>query len=142
MTAYWHGVDIHIDGYIAMNFIDEYKFEFLPKTEDALNPDAPKLYFINLGGYKSPELEEYHKKLLIAAKTLPEAVSKAKQDSFYQQGRSSAADRSHVDDKEAIDDIICISDSLPGYRIALVTMTDDFIPYSEIKIGYQQISKL
>ena len=46
MISYWPGVDIHIDGYTAMNFIDEYMFEFLPKTGEAPNSDEPKLYFI------------------------------------------------------------------------------------------------
>ena len=143
MEVFWPGVDLHIDGYIALNFIDEYKFEFQPKTEiESASDGELKLYFINLGGYHSPDLEEYHKKLLIAAKTLPEAVSKAKEDSFYKEGQDKSADRSHVDDKEAIDDIICISDSLPNFRIALVKMPGDFVPYSDRRIGYLQFSKL
>jgi hypothetical protein len=143
MEVFWPGVDLHIDGYTALNFIDGYKFEFHPKTEiETASDEEPKLYFINLGGYKSPDLEEYHKKLLIVAKTLPEAVSKAKEDSFYKEGQNESADRSHVDDKEAIDDIICISDSLPNFYIALVKMPDEFVPYSDTRIGYLQYSKL
>ena len=143
MEAFWPGVDLHIDGYIALNHIDEYMLEFLPKTEAvSVSEGEPKLYFINLGGYKSPDLEEYHKKFLIVAKSLPEAVSIAKEDSFYKEGQNNSADRSHVDDKEAIDDIICISDSLPYFKIALVKKTDNFFPFSERKIGYHAFSKL
>ncbi|MGA7722666.1 MAG: DUF1543 domain-containing protein [Ignavibacteriaceae bacterium] len=143
MKAFWPGVDLHIDGYMALNYIGEFKFEFLPKTgTTSVHEEVPKLYFINLGGYKNPELEEYHKKFLIVANSLAEAVSKVKEDPFYLEGQNKSADRSHVDDKEAIDDIICISESLSNFRIELVRKTGDFFPFSETKIGYQSFSNL
>jgi hypothetical protein len=143
MKEFWPGSELHIDGYIALNHIDEYMFKFLPRTETVtLTQDEPKLYFINLGGYKSPDLEEYHKKFLIVAKSLAEAVFKAKQDTFYQEGQKKSADRSHVDDKEAIDDIICISDSIANYKIELVKNAGNTELFSETKIGYLPFEKL
>jgi len=143
MELFWPNVELHIDGYIAFNHINEYMIEFQPRIGNVpLSKDEPKLYFINLGGYKSLELEEYHKKLFIVAKSLSEAVSKAKEDQFYLEGQNDSDSRSHVDDKEAIDDIICISETLRNYKISLVKIPENFFPFSERKIGYLAFSKL
>jgi len=142
MIKFWPA-DIHIDAYMALNFIDGYRINFIPKADAVSKSEGgPKLYFINLGGYKIPEFEEFHKKFLVVAGSISEAVSAAKKDPFYTEGQDDTSARSHIDDKEAIDDIICVSKSLENYKIVLAKPSDGFSPFSETKIGYLALSKL
>lgn len=68
----------HIDSYFELQNIDGYKIEMtknLPKEES-----SQKLYFINLGAYKSGEFTEYHQSAFYVADSAPEAIKRAKSE--------------------------------------------------------------
>src|SRR5579875_1206973 len=73
---------IHIDGWREVHFVDEYKIEVVRKDEVIIS-QKEKLFFINLGGYKQNEFEEFHYKLLTVSSDKGEAIGKAKQTAFY-----------------------------------------------------------
>jgi hypothetical protein len=79
------------------------------------------LFFINLGGYKENEFEEYHYKLLAVGDSLSEVTKKAKETTFYKHfGFKGAV--SHIDDKFGID----IDDSYNVKEILLPTYTNQY----------------
>ena len=73
-----------------------------------------KLFFINLGGYKQGEFDEFHYKMLIVASGKDAAIAKAKQTAFYKHTGFKGAP-SHIDDKYGVDvdDVFEIKDILP-----------------------------
>lgn len=105
---------IHIDGWREVNWVDGYKVEVTGKQELAASANE-KLLFINLGGYKQNEFEEYHYKMLTVAADKGIAIQKAKQTAFYKHTGFEGAS-SHIDDKYGIDvdDIYEIEDILPA----------------------------
>lgn len=73
-----------------------------------------RLFFINLGGYKKNEFEEFHYKMLVAASDKGEAVRQSRQTAFYRHTGFRGAP-SHIDDKYGVDvdDIFEVRDILP-----------------------------
>jgi hypothetical protein len=65
-------------------------------------PQQIKLFFINLGGYKPGEFEEFHYKMLVAAPTKAEAVQVAKQTAFFKHTGFAGAN-AHIDDQYGVD---------------------------------------
>ena len=61
-----------------------------------------RLFFINLGGYKENEFEEYHYKMLTACEDKSVAIQAAKQTAFYKHTGFKGA-TSHIDDKYGVD---------------------------------------
>jgi hypothetical protein len=57
--------------------VDNYAIEIISKDEKISQLRNP--IFINLGGYKKGEFEEYHYKMITVAKTLGIATEKLKQ---------------------------------------------------------------
>lgn len=103
---------IHIDAWRAVTHLDGYKIT-IAKKGSAL-PNEYRVFFLNLGGYKPDEFEEYHYKLLAVADKKSAAIQAAKQTAFYKHtGFKGAA--SHIDDKYGIDidDIYAIDEMLP-----------------------------
>ncbi|MGH2565793.1 MAG: DUF1543 domain-containing protein, partial [Ginsengibacter sp.] len=105
-----------------------------------------KLFFINLGGYKQNEFEEYHYKMLAIGNDKGTAIQKAKGTAFYKHTGFSNAP-SHVDDKYGIDvdDIYNIEDILSkdtkeNYSINISEATNSYT--DEIHLGYFQLHKL
>jgi hypothetical protein len=99
---------VHIDGYARIEWADGY---------DVMLCAAPfhgpeKLFFVNVGGYRSDELAELHQFGLFVAHSADEAKEKAKQvlltGSFQQ----------HKDDLAEVDDCLLLH-SLQGYHIHL-----------------------
>ncbi len=88
---------IHIDSWRTVTAVDGYSIKIVAKEEAPANTQN-KLFFLNLGGYKPNDLEEYHYKLLAVAKDKGEAVAHAKQTAFYLHTGFSGA-TSHIDDK-------------------------------------------
>src|SRR5690606_30973610 len=73
-----------------------------------------KLFFVNLGGYKEDDFEEYHYKLLVVAPDMAGAIKSAKEQTFWKHSVSA-----HIDNKYGIDvdDIYDVEDILsPGFR--------------------------
>jgi hypothetical protein len=136
---------LHIDAWREVNNVDGYQAEVVSKTKHAEELQV-KLFFLNLGGYKKNEFEEFHYKMLVAAADKGEAVKKAKQTVFYKHYNLKGAE-SHIDEKYGVDvdDIYQIEDILPekfksDYKIILQPKQD--MPEDDLHLGYIMMSKL
>jgi Domain of Unknown Function (DUF1543) len=132
---------IHIDSWRAITVVDDYAINIVPKEE--AKPSEHKLFFLNLGGYKPNDLEEYHYKLLVVAEDKGEAITKAKKTAFFLHNSSP-----HIDDKYGVDvdDIYEIEDILPStlkekYGTA-ITKTKGEVKEDEFNIGYLKLSSI
>ncbi|MEI8060209.1 MAG: DUF1543 domain-containing protein, partial [Ferruginibacter sp.] len=137
---------IHIDSWRAITVVDTFGIKVLPKSEATVN-SLHKLFFLNLGGYKPGDLEEYHYKLLTIAADKSEAIAKAKKTAFFMHTGFKGA-TSHIDDKYGVDvdDVYEIVDILPEalksqYSIEIEEMG---LPLTEdqLHIGYLKLSSL
>ena len=146
MNAFWLEAKgrIHIDAWQKVIFVDGFVIEVVSNNEKLEQEE--QLFFLNLGGYKEGEFEEYHYKVLVVAKTKAEAIKKAKQTTFYKHFGFKGAE-SHIDDKYGIDvdDIHNIEDILSDkfksqYRLK-ITKTN-IISEDEKYIGYLKIDKI
>lgn len=139
---------IHIDAWREVTQVDNYAVSIVPGGDAPAAPshDTTKLFFINLGGYKPGEFEEYHYKMLVAAKDKGDAIQQARQTAFYRHtGFKGAA--SHVDDKYGVDvdDLYEIADILPAnmkekYAVVVLPAADIFT--DEMILGYTKLDKL
>ena len=139
---------IHIDAWREVKFVDEFEVQVYKKKATDIHSDAQKtkLFFLNLGGYKEGEFEEYHYKILAACESKSAAIQRARLTAFYKHtGFKGAA--SHIDDKYGVDvdDIFDIEEILSpelkeiyGLHI-LPTKTpgEDLL-----NLGYLQLKKL
>jgi len=148
MKAFWPEANglIHIDAWREIKHVDEYIVQVIEKKDAGIIENKTKLFFINLGGYKENEFEEYHYKIVTAAKDKGEAVRNSKQTAFYKHCGFKGAE-SHIDDKYGIDvdDIYQVEDILPGeiknkYTIVL-SAANRPMP-DALHIGYVTIDKL
>jgi hypothetical protein len=73
---------IHIDAWREVTTIDDFMITIEPKNAST-NTAVEKLFFINLGGYKENEFEEYHYKMLAVAENLGLASKLSKKSAFY-----------------------------------------------------------
>ncbi|MBL7919055.1 MAG: DUF1543 domain-containing protein [Bacteroidia bacterium] len=102
--------NIHIDAWREVTKVSDYRVIIIKRPLPSIGFDSlsdekvseEKLFFINLGGYKVEEFDEFHYKLLAIAKTSGEAIKKAKQTAFYKHAGFKGA-ASHIDDKYGID---------------------------------------
>ena len=132
IIGYWPEAKgrIHIDAWREVNAVDGYTVSINEKVEPRATGESIKLFFLNLGGYKRGEFEEYHYKMLVASPDKGEAIRRAKQSAFYKHTGFAGA-TSHIDDKYGIDvdDVHDIADILPAtlkekYDL-VVTKTDN-----------------
>lgn len=74
-----------------------------------------QLYFLNLGGYKPGEFEEFHYKMLAVAADKNEAMKAAKQTAFFRHTGFKGAP-AHIDEKYGVDvdNVYSIRDILPA----------------------------
>jgi len=147
MKAFWPEAKgrIHIDAWRKITTIDGHSIEVCSRRETISNQE--KLFFINLGGYKQNEFEEYHYKVLTVAKNKAEAIKKAKQTTFYKHCGFKGTGASHIDDKYGVDvdDIYEIEDILaPHYKeqFSLKITKSDALTTDTLEIGYLKIDKL
>lgn len=136
--------NIHIDAWREVNIVDGYAVTITERSSDEI--PAAKLFFINLGGYKRGEFEEYHYKMLVAAPDKDEAIKISKQTSFFKHNGFKGA-TAHVDDKYGIDvdDLYEIKDILQNkykarYSIVLRSATDSI--EDELQLGYLPLYKI
>jgi hypothetical protein len=139
---------IHIDAWREVNYVDQFAIEIIDKQPAFANEDAKKskLFFINLGGYKENEFEEYHYKMLTACENKSVAIQAAKQTAFYKHTGFKGA-TSHIDDKYGVDvdDVFEIEDILSDelkkkYSIMLFPATDS--KEDALNLGYFILDKL
>ena len=142
----WPGSQLHIDSWREVTVVDGFRLTVVPKHE-AVAADENKLFFLNLGGYKPGDMEEYHYKLFCVAANKGEAVARSKKTAFYKHMGFTGA-TSHIDDRYGIDvdDIYEIADILPQeikqqYAILFERMKEN-IAEDELHIGYIKLSLL
>jgi hypothetical protein len=104
------------------------------------------LFFLNLGGYKPGEFEEYHYKVLSVATNKTSAIKQAKQTAFYQHCGFKGAE-SHIDDQYGVDvdDLHNVEDILPPlhkehFRVKMIKT--ESLPKDTLNVGYVKISTL
>lgn len=147
MIAFWPEADgqIHIDAWREITSVDEYKIEIVAKGGA---PEVQRsLFFINLGGYKENEFEEYHYKVLTIADTLAKAQKNSTKTAFYKHCGFEGAP-SHIDDEYGVDvdDLYNVEDILhptlkEKYSLKInkpqVAITED-----QLHIGYVKLTAL
>lgn len=149
MYAFWPEANrkIHIDSWREVTQVTGYTVKVVPRTE--LSADSQrmvKLFFINLGGYKQNDLEEYHYKMIVACADKGIAVQQAKQTAFYRHTGFAGA-VSHIDDKYGVDvdDMYEIGDILPDrikQKYALVLSPGTQNTEDVLHVGYLKVEKL
>lgn len=130
---------IHIDAWREVTQVNDFVVTVIGRRD--VTPQNEKLFFLNLGGYRSGEFEEYHYKLLSVNMQKDEAVAQAKDSLFYQQKYSA-----HIDDKYGVDvdDIYDVEDILPAYlkekyALQIISGNGD---EDVLNIGYYKLSAL
>ncbi len=137
---------IHVDAFREVTFVDGYKVSVQQKRQVVNDGEEVKLFFLNLGGYKPGEFEEYHYKMIVAAADKATAIKQAKKTAFYKHtGYKGAA--SHIDDKYGIDvdDIHQISDILSAElkrNYSIMLSPTDARDEDELHIGYFKLDKM
>jgi hypothetical protein len=138
---------LHIDAWREVTNLNGNRITIVDRNElENSDEQSLKLYFINLGGYKPNEFDEYHYKIISVNKSISEAISEAKQTSFYKHSGFKGAE-SHVDDKYGIDvdDVFEIKDILSNefktiYAIKIEPSLHLFEP-DNLNIGYFRLDK-
>jgi hypothetical protein len=145
IEAFWPDAKgrVHIDAWREVTYVDGFSIKVQPRGKSAA---TNKLYFINLGGYKPGEFEEYHYKTIIAGPDKGAAVKRSKETSFYKHAGFKGAE-SHIDDKYGIDvdDAHEIEDILPqdtkgSFMLEILPATGG--AEDELHIGYVKLSEL
>jgi Domain of Unknown Function (DUF1543) len=147
MKAFWPEAkgQIHVDVWREVTSVDNYSIEVVAKNDKIIQEN--QLFFINLGGYKEGEFEEFHYKILSVAKTVGEATKKSKETSFYKHCGFKGA-TSHIDDKFGVDvdDIYNVRDILEldlKEKFELkITKSDSELAEDKLHIGYLKIEKI
>jgi hypothetical protein len=148
MKVFWPEAKgkIHIDAWREVSMVDHFLIEIVPK-KNASEPIQENLFFINLGGYKENEFEEYHYKMLTIAENLSMASKNAKATTFYKHCGFKGA-TSHIDDKYGIDvdDIHNVADILSEHnkeKYSLkITKTTTSFEEDVLHIGYLKLDKI
>lgn len=142
--------DMHVDAWRKVTNVEGYAITVLPADGITATRIAAvqKLYFLNLGGYKPGDFEEYHYKMLAVAADPSGAIRQAKQTAFYKHCGFEGA-TSHIDDKYGIDvdDIHVLKDILdPRYKqhytLLIAEEPEPGLPDDELHIGYFKLEKL
>ena len=134
----------HIDVWREVTQVDGFNIQICNNSE--VVPKDEHLFFINLGGYKPGEFDEFHYKMMVAAKSVSEATIKAKATWFYKEVGFKGA-TSHIDDKFGVDvdDIFNINDILAEsyksqYQLKLTVSNET--KEDKLHIGYLKLEKL
>ena len=140
LTAFWPEAEgkLHIDAYREVTEVNGFAVSVV-RAAEKVNNDA-QLFFINLGGYKKDELEEFHYKMIIAATDKTKAIQQAKQTAFYQHTGFEGAP-SHIDDKYGVDvdDVYEIEEILsPDIKQEwkILIQKSDKVIKDELHLGY------
>jgi hypothetical protein len=145
---FWRGAGpIHIDAWREVTQVEGYAVQVVPRQQESRpQPDEPALFFINLGGYKENQFDEFHYKMLVVAKDKAAAIRKAKESAFYKHTGIQGAP-AHIDDKWGIDvdDLYLIQDILPApsrleYSLALAAATT--AEEDAMHLGYFRLDRL
>lgn len=133
---------LHVDAWRAVGVVDGFEIRVVSKLEPTLQEETnQKLFFLNLGGYKRDEFNEFHYKMVCVAPDKAQAILAGKKTAFYKHNSLPEAG-SHVDDKYGIDvddlyavEDIMSSEELAPYRIAIVPAAENAVA-DTINLGY------
>lgn len=138
---------LHIDAWREITVVDGFSVEVVEKEPKTSNEN--NLYFLNLGGYKKGDFEEYHYKMLNVSPTLAKSIKEAKKTIFYKHhGFDEKGAESHIDDKYGIDvdDFHKVEDLLDdetkskyGLKISKLS---EFQEEDNLQIGYLKLKAL
>jgi hypothetical protein len=147
ILAFWPQADekVHIDVWREVQYADGHRITVVPR-EPGLPLQENKLYFINLGGYKRNEFEEYHYKVLSVCRDKATAIQRAKETHFFKHTGFESA-HAHIDDKYGIDvdDIDEIEDILPPAmkeKYSVRVAPADPAPEDPLYPGYLKLNRL
>ena len=138
---------IHIDTWREVTEADGFEVTVVPHSKKkSAKENKLKLFFLNLGGYKPGEFEEYHYKMVIPAESKSAAIKTAKESAFYLHTGFKGAS-SHIDDKYGIDvdDMYDIQDILPAAvkeKYTLKIIANKKAAKDLLHIGYTNLSKI
>lgn len=145
IRKHWGHANPHIDSFVVIDEVDGYRVQIVEGgVRDA---GGVRLFFINLGGYRPGDLEEYHKKFVIPARSLEEAKQIFKIDPFFTEGMKDPKARSHLDDKAELfgfdlDDTMVVEDHIETkYTIVLTPDSGAAFAHNAVTIGYQVLPK-
>lgn len=144
IIAFWPEADgLHIDGFREVTKVDGYQVSLHAKPVQK----EQYLFFINLGGYKENEMEEFHYKMLATGKDKNEALRKSKATAFFKHTSFKGA-TSHIDDKYGVDvdDMALVEEILPAdvraqFAISL-SPAPEGMPEDTLHLGYFQLSEI
>lgn len=138
---------IHIDSWREVTLVDNFTISVMERKDLPGYTLQERVFFLNLGGYKPGDMEEYHYKMLVVAPDAGKAVQQGKATAFYQHTGFSGA-TAHIDDKYGIDvdDVYQVEDILPDsmrekYQLRLQPAASNH-PEDELHIGYLKLDKL
>jgi hypothetical protein len=136
---------MHVDGWRAVEQVNGMQVSVIAQAEQK-QPQTHQLFFINLGGYKQNEFEEFHYKMIVAARDKSSAIQFAKETAFFKHTYFEGAN-SHIDDKYGVDvdDIYDIEEILSDDMKSKYTIT--LSPAIETKedklhVGYFKLNSL
>lgn len=136
--------DLHIDAWRKVTRVGTQTINVVDRRNTAVETPSHQLYFINLGGYKQNEFEEFHYKLLVASPDKSAAIKEAKQTAFFKHTHFEGA-KSHIDDKYGVDvdDIYKIEDILSPslkstYAVVLTDSAEEAV--DQLHMGYFKLN--
>jgi hypothetical protein len=137
---------IHIDAWREVTVVDNYSIEIISKKA-TISDATDNLFFINLGGYKENEFEEYHYKILAIAESMDLASKKAEASTFYKHCGFEGAP-SHIDDEYGVDvdNIYNVTDILDSQSKELYTLkisnSEQLLQEDVLHIGYVKVDEI
>ncbi|SJN45390.1 hypothetical protein FM107_13615 [Sphingobacterium sp. JB170] len=142
MIEYWPQArgKLHIDAWKKITYVEGYTILVRPRNDAA--EQRNKLFFVNLGGYRENDFEEYHFKQLVVAESLELASRLAKKTRFFIDHISP-----HIDDKYGldVDDIFDVEDIISPslraqYSLEIVPIDSNLALEDTPNIGYLKFS--
>ncbi len=142
MKSFWPAAT-HLDAYMILNHVDGYDINIKEGTPaENAEKNFPMLVIGNIGYYKEGHFTEFHKLMPFVLKNENDSIhQKLKRDPDFAGGQSLAETvRSHLDDKHVVtafdvDDVINVSQNIPGYVIELIP--SDSKQENTLSLGYQ-----
>jgi hypothetical protein len=148
LQAFWPDAgSIHLDGFKIVTNVDGHQISISDKNDTQRNDN--NLFFINLGGYKENEFEEFHYKMLSVASDRSVAIMASKKTAFFKHTSFGKIATSHIDDKYGVDvdDIYNIEEILSPatkekFSINISENAVDGLKEDVLNLGYYKLNKL
>lgn len=142
MQKFWPGTQLHVDAWREVTNVDGFAIKIVQHNGNK-ESRGNNLFFLNLGGYKQNEFEEFHYKMLTVAATKGDAVKVALKTTFYKYTSLPGLGISHIDNRYGVDvdDIFVIKDILPAemknqFSIGISNTPVNDLPADELHLGY------